>query len=146
MNYISTRGNYKKVTSAEAIKVGMVPEGGLFVPENFPVIDAKEIEKMENMSYQDIAEKVFKQDISAYKPLATLKADLGIDDLPDNVKSCQDIIEYRNMNGAQSNIFKVAFTFNAGRHNGTNEIRDLYKVIYFAKREINRIKKLNTKE
>ncbi len=59
LNYISTRGNYKKVSSAEAIKTGMVPEGGLFVPERFPVIDAKEIEAMENMSYQEIAEKVF---------------------------------------------------------------------------------------
>lgn len=59
MNYISTRGNYKKVSSAEAIKTGMVPEGGLFVPEKFPVINEKDIASMENMSYQEIAEKVF---------------------------------------------------------------------------------------
>ncbi len=59
MNYISTRGNYKKVSSAEAIKTGMVPEGGLFVPESFPVLRKEEIEAMTDMSYQEIAEKVF---------------------------------------------------------------------------------------
>ena len=34
--YISTRDNYHKVTSAEAIALGMVPEGGLFFPEVLP--------------------------------------------------------------------------------------------------------------
>ena len=53
----------------------------------------------------------------------------------------QDIIEGREMNYAQGNIFKVAFTFGVGRHSGTNYERDLNKVVYFAQRELDRIKK-----
>lgn len=40
MKYISTRDNHEPVSSAEAINFGMVPNGGLFVPESFPKVDA----------------------------------------------------------------------------------------------------------
>ena len=33
MMYISTRGYDKKFSAAEAIKQGIAPDGGLFVPE-----------------------------------------------------------------------------------------------------------------
>jgi threonine synthase len=36
MHYISTRGNYDPVNSSEAISIGMVPQGGLFVPGELP--------------------------------------------------------------------------------------------------------------
>ena len=52
----------------------------------------------------------------------------------------QDVIEDREMNYAQGNIFKVACTFNIGRHNGTDYERELNKIIFFANRELNRIK------
>lgn len=55
-------------------------------------------------------------------------------------KECQDIIEDRKMNFSQGNIFKVGFCFNTGRHIGTNYERDLNKIIFFAKRELERIK------
>lgn len=57
------------------------------------------------------------------------------------VKDLQDIIENRNMNFAQGNILKAAFCFNVGRHEGTSYERELNKIIYFAKRELQRIKK-----
>lgn len=53
----------------------------------------------------------------------------------------QDIIEDRKMNYAQGNILKVAFTFNTGRHEGTDYVRELNKIIWFANRELSRIKK-----
>jgi hypothetical protein len=56
-------------------------------------------------------------------------------------KDLQDLIEDRKMNYSQANILKVAFTFNVGRHEGTDAIRDLNKIIYFAQRELNRLKK-----
>lgn len=40
--YISTRNNYQEVSAAEAIKLGMVPTGGLFVPKKIPVLSEKE--------------------------------------------------------------------------------------------------------
>lgn len=55
-------------------------------------------------------------------------------------KDLQDIIENRNMNFAQGNILKAAFCFNVGRHEGTSYDRELNKIIYFANRELQRIK------
>ena len=52
----------------------------------------------------------------------------------------QDVIEAREMNYAQGNIYKVACTFNTGRHKATNYERELNKIIWFAKRELERIK------
>lgn len=61
-----------------------------------------------------------------------------------NWKDLQDIIEDRDMNYAQANLLKVAFTFNKGRHEGTDELREINKVIYFAERIKNEI--LNKKK
>ncbi len=58
-------------------------------------------------------------------------------------KECQDIIEHRDMNFSQGNIFKSAFCFNIGRHNATDYTRELNKIVYFANRELKRIKKEN---
>ena len=54
-------------------------------------------------------------------------------------ETAQDIIEARKMNFAQGNIFKVAITFNVGRHQGTDYLRELNKMEYFIKREKKRI-------
>lgn len=58
-------------------------------------------------------------------------------------KECQDIIEHRDMNFSQGNIFKSAFCFNIGRHNATDYTRELNKIIYFANRELERMEKEN---
>lgn len=58
-------------------------------------------------------------------------------------KECQDIIEHRDMNFSQGNIFKSAFCFNIGRHNATDYQRELNKIVYFANRELKRIEKEN---
>lgn len=54
-------------------------------------------------------------------------------------KTAQDIIEAREMNFAQGNIFKAAFTFNIGRHDGTDYKRELNKIVWFCQRELKRI-------
>lgn len=54
MNYISTRGNCKPIASAHAINLGMVPQGGLFVPESIPVFSSFNTKN----SYQDTAREV----------------------------------------------------------------------------------------
>ena len=55
-------------------------------------------------------------------------------------EECADVIEDREMNYNQGNIFKSAFCFNVGRHDGTDYERDLNKIIYFAQRELNRLR------
>ncbi|MDO5575847.1 MAG: threonine synthase [Fibrobacter sp.] len=56
MLYISTRGNYQPVTSSQAINLGMVPEGGLFVPQGIPSINYADTIQC---SYQELAKQVF---------------------------------------------------------------------------------------
>ncbi|MFW6256988.1 MAG: threonine synthase, partial [Bacillota bacterium] len=66
MKYISTRGNYEPVTSAEAIRLGMVPEGGLFVPQEVPLISLKQISQMVGQPYKKIAQTILKKYLTDY--------------------------------------------------------------------------------
>ncbi len=56
--YISTRNNYEAVSAAEAIKLGMVPAGGLFVPVDIPRLTEMDYIAMGQATYQETAEKV----------------------------------------------------------------------------------------
>ncbi len=59
MRYISTRGNIKPVSAIEAIKLGMVPQGGLFVPESIPSISKKQLHSWINLPYSKLAMHIF---------------------------------------------------------------------------------------
>jgi len=54
----------------------------------------------------------------------------------------QDVIEAHDLNFAQGNILKAAFAFNIGRHSATTYERDLNKIIWFAKRELDRLQSI----
>lgn len=58
--YISTRGNHTPVTASQAIYLGMVPQGGLFVPEQIPRLTLTEIAAMEGMDYPKLACRILK--------------------------------------------------------------------------------------
>ncbi len=51
MRYESTRGKAGSVASAEAIKLGIAPDGGLFVPEKIVQIAMTDIRKMADLDY-----------------------------------------------------------------------------------------------
>jgi threonine synthase len=53
MLYESTRGGIKPVSSAEAIKMGIAPDGGLFVPDTVVKLSPEEIESLTEMSYKE---------------------------------------------------------------------------------------------
>ena len=55
MYYNSTRSKGYNCTSSEAIKTGLAPDGGLFVPDNFPQISIHDIDKMKDMKYAERA-------------------------------------------------------------------------------------------
>jgi len=63
-------------------------------------------------------------------------------ELPEEATELQDLIEYKRMNFAVGNIFKAAYRL--GSKVGQDEIYDLNKIIWFAKREKKRVKKLLT--
>ena len=58
MKFISTRGYDKKYSAAEAIVLGIAPDGGLFVPESIPTLTADDIEEMKNMQFYQISARV----------------------------------------------------------------------------------------
>lgn len=62
--YVSTRGNHPPVTASQAISLGMVPQGGLFVPEAYPTISPDTY--IGNKSYQDIAHTIFTSLLTDY--------------------------------------------------------------------------------
>jgi len=66
MLYESTRGGIKSVLSAEAIKSGIAPDGGLFVPETSVKMTLDEIGKLINMTYQERAILILKKYIDDY--------------------------------------------------------------------------------
>ena len=68
MHYTSTRNNTIKVTSAQAIATGISPEGGLYVPSEFPSLTAADIEQLLPLSYKERATRIlsrFLTDFSA---------------------------------------------------------------------------------
>lgn len=64
--YISTRGNYPEITASQAIKVGMVPTGGLFVPKNIPELSLTEIGNLAGLSYQELAKTILELYLDDY--------------------------------------------------------------------------------
>ena len=59
--------------------------------------------------------------------------------LPEDAKELQDLIEHRGMNFAVGNIFKACYRL--GEKDGVTAEYDLNKIIWFAQRELARIKK-----
>jgi len=55
MNYRSTRGSDKRITAAEAIIWGLADDGGLYVPELFPLLTEEKIAELAGKSYQERA-------------------------------------------------------------------------------------------
>lgn len=66
MLYESTRGGIRSVPSAAAIKMGIAPDGGLFVPEANVKFSFGEIEKMSGMSYREKAAEILARFLDDY--------------------------------------------------------------------------------
>ena len=77
--YKSTRNSAMKVTASEAILKGLAPDGGLFVPEQIPVLDVN-FDVLKEMSYQETAYAVMKQ----------LLADFTEEELKDCINKAYD--------------------------------------------------------
>ena len=66
MRYQSTRNKSIAVESAYAIKNGISPEGGLYVPESIPQIDLNDIKNMAGMKYTERAAYVLGMFLTDY--------------------------------------------------------------------------------
>ncbi len=67
MNYLSTRGNIREAKSAEAIRTGIAPDGGLFTPESIPSLSQVDIQGMAGLGYQELATKILALYLTDYK-------------------------------------------------------------------------------
>ncbi|MCD7745636.1 MAG: threonine synthase [Lachnospiraceae bacterium] len=63
--YNSTRNATLRVTASQAILKGLADDGGLFVPETIPQLEAS-LEELAGMSYQETAYAVMKQFLTDY--------------------------------------------------------------------------------
>ena len=73
MRYTSTRGLEDRKTFCEILLDGLAPDGGLYVPEAYPQVDAKTLTRWRNLNYAELAFEI----ISLYAddiPAADLKA------------------------------------------------------------------------
>ena len=55
MEYISTRNDNVTFNSEQVLNLGLAPDGGLFVPKQFPTFTAKEILNIKNKDFKSIA-------------------------------------------------------------------------------------------
>ncbi|MCD6490591.1 MAG: threonine synthase [Thermodesulfobacterium sp.] len=67
MKYVSTRGGIEKIEFKNTVFEGLAPDGGLIVPESIPKLSESEIEKLKNLSYQELALEIFKYYVSDIK-------------------------------------------------------------------------------
>lgn len=66
MQYVSTRGGGRAVSSAEAIKTGIAPDGGLFVPESMAKVDNNLLQAMGQMDYRGRAAEILSLYLTDY--------------------------------------------------------------------------------
>lgn len=69
MNYKSTRdisANPKYVSAAEAIKEGLAPDGGLYIPESFPKISDDDFSSLGKMTYAERASSIIGKFLDDY--------------------------------------------------------------------------------
>ena len=66
MNYISTRGQSESVSSAMAIKQGIAPDGGLYMPEEIPALSEDMLRELCELSYSERAAKIMSLFLTDY--------------------------------------------------------------------------------
>ena len=74
MRYISTRGHTAKTSSSsgrtftEILLGGLAPDGGLYLPESYPLVSRAELQQWRRLSYADLAYVVLSRFIDDIPP------------------------------------------------------------------------------
>ena len=76
MRYISTRGHAAPQSFCDILLGGLAPDGGLYLPENYPQISRDELDAWRKLSYADLAYEILAKFITDIPP-ADLKALVG---------------------------------------------------------------------
>ena len=73
MRYLSTRGDTTSRKFCEILLEGLAPDGGLYLPEHYPQVDAATLADWRGLSYADLAFEVLSLYVDDIPP-ADLKA------------------------------------------------------------------------
>jgi threonine synthase len=76
MRYLSTRGGIRPIPFKDAVMMGLATDGGLLLPESYPLISLDRLEEWRKLSYPDLAFQVispFVDDIPADDLSALIK-------------------------------------------------------------------------
>ncbi|WP_020560253.1 threonine synthase [Thiofilum flexile] len=76
MHYISTRGQSPAQSFSQILLGGLAPDGGLYLPETYPVFTDADLSAMRGMSYHDLA----------FAVLSRFVTDIPAEDLRDIIK------------------------------------------------------------
>ncbi len=71
MKYVSTRGNSPAMSFTEILLGGLAPDGGLYVPEQYPQVSRAELDAWRALAYPDLA----------FQVLSKFATDIPADDL-----------------------------------------------------------------
>jgi threonine synthase len=72
LQYISTRGETPASNFDDVLLSGLAPDGGLFVPENWPQLSAEEVAALQGLPYPELALRVLKPFVGGTVPDAAL--------------------------------------------------------------------------
>ena len=68
MKYISTRDNSKEYEFEEVFIKGLADDGGLFVPKKIKKYNEKDLIKLSNLNYQELAKEIILPFIGNFMP------------------------------------------------------------------------------
>ncbi|MBT6894963.1 MAG: threonine synthase, partial [Rhodobacterales bacterium] len=60
MKYVSTRGKAPDLNFEEAMLTGLARDGGLYVPEEYPLLSVQQISSFSTKSYEEVAFEIMK--------------------------------------------------------------------------------------
>ena len=58
MRYLSTRGHPDRRRFCEILLEGLAPDGGLYLPEHYPQVDAATLERWRTLPYAELAYEI----------------------------------------------------------------------------------------
>jgi threonine synthase len=61
MKFISTRQSIQPITFSESLLMGLAPDGGLLIPDHFPIFTSKDLAILMTASFSDVAKIIAKK-------------------------------------------------------------------------------------
>ena len=114
MLYLSTRGHADRKRFCEILLEGLAPDGGLYLPETYPQVDAATLEKWRGLPYASLAFEVLSLYIDDI-PAADLRA-ICEKTYTEEVFGTAEIVPLRQLENASTSSARTDFLKGVGRY------------------------------